>query len=236
MLLRQINFVKSFKVQDFKVTAISKIRFTQAHKQYIYLSTCVLVCCLLLYFLSAQAQTIRHHKHAAERHRSSGKHGIHISQSGGGDEDRIVEKRPEQILLDGRNGLAREIDRARDAAQVAAHYGYWRWGGRGLCLGAGKTRSQKMLENAASPTRRRSGKGMALLPLPPLRTVRATFIAYRSSISKALLDGETRQHIPALTSRYRPGATQRFRLWAHQQVITCCHLLSHMKVVYPVSS
>jgi hypothetical protein len=26
---------------------------------------------------------------------------------------------------------------------------YWRWGGRGFCLGAGKTRSQKMLENAA---------------------------------------------------------------------------------------
>ena len=56
-----------------------------------------------------------------------------------------------------------------------------------------------------------------MLPLPPLRTVRATFIAYRSSISKALLDEETRQPIPALTSRYRPGATKRFRLWVHQQ-------------------
>ena len=63
-----------------------------------------------------------------------------------------------------------------------------------------------------------SGKGVTLLPLPPLRTVRATFIAYRSSILKALLDGEPRQPIPALTSRYRPGATKRFRLWAHQQV------------------
>ena len=26
---------------------------------------------------------------------------------------------------------------------------YWRWGGRGLCLGAGKTRSRKLLENGA---------------------------------------------------------------------------------------
>ena len=45
------------------------------------------------------------------------------------------------------------------------------------------------------PAVRWSGKGMALLSLPPLRTVRATFIAYRSSISKALLDRETRQLI-----------------------------------------
>lgn len=47
---------------------------------------------------------------------------------------------------------------------------------------------------------------------------------------------ETRQPIPALTLRYRPGATKRFRLWVHQQVIACHHLLSHMKVVYPVFS
>ena len=45
----------------------------------------------------------------------------------------------------------------------------------------------------------RSGKGVALLSLPPLRTVRATFIAYRSSISKALLDGETRQLVADFT-------------------------------------
>lgn len=63
---------------------------------------------------------------------------------------------------------------------------------------------------AAVPLHLWSGKGVALLPLPPLRTVRATFIAYRSSISKALLDGETRQHIPALTSRYRPGGNPTF--------------------------
>jgi len=48
---------------------------------------------------------------------------------------------------------------------------------------------------------------VALLSLPLIRTVRATFIVYRSSISKALLDRETRQRIPVLTSRYRPGAT-----------------------------
>jgi hypothetical protein len=60
-----------------------------------------------------------------------------------------------------------------------------------------------------------SGKGVASLSLPPLRTVRATFIAYRSSISKALLDGETRQHNLALTSRSQPWATERFRFWAH---------------------
>jgi len=35
-----------------------------------------------------------------------------------------------------------------------------------------------------------SGKGVTLLSLPPLRTVRATFTAYRSSIPKALLDKE----------------------------------------------
>ena len=58
----------------------------------------------------------------------------------------------------------------------------------------------------------RSGKGVALLSLPPLRTVRATFIAYRSSISKALLDRETHQPIPALTSRYRPGSNYTFPL------------------------
>jgi hypothetical protein len=55
--------------------------------------------------------------------------------------------------------------------------------------------------------------------LPPpahLRTHRAPFNAVGSSISKALLDRETRQHITAPTSRYRPGATRRFRLWAHQ--------------------
>ena len=60
-----------------------------------------------------------------------------------------------------------------------------------------------------------SGKGVTLLPLPFLRTVRATFIAYSSSISKALLVRETRQPIPALSSRYWPSATQRFRLWMH---------------------
>jgi hypothetical protein len=100
-----------------------------------------------------------------------------------------------------------------------------------------KTRSQKnACKSRRVPPVGWSGKGGALLSLPPLRTVRATFTAYRSSISKALLDGETRQHMPALTSRYQPGATKRFRLWAHQQVKTCHHLLSHIKVVSPVFS
>jgi hypothetical protein len=61
-----------------------------------------------------------------------------------------------------------------------------------------------------------SGKEVALLPLPPLRTHRAPFNAVGSSTSKALLDRETRQHLTAPTTRYRPGATKRFRLWAHQ--------------------
>jgi hypothetical protein len=54
------------------------------------------------------------------------------------------------------------------------------------------------------------------MPLPPLRTHRAPFNAVGSSTSKALLDRDTRQHFTVLTSRYRPGATKRFRLWAHQ--------------------
>jgi hypothetical protein len=82
-----------------------------------------------------------------------------------------------------------------------------------------KLEARKMLVNHAEslassarriPSVQWSGKGEALLPLPPLRTVRATFIAYRSSISKALLDGETRQPIPVLTSRYRSGSNPTF--------------------------
>ena len=52
--------------------------------------------------------------------------------------------------------------------------------------------------------------------LSPLRTVRAFFKAPRSSISKALLDRETHQHISVLISQYQMGATMRYRLWAHQ--------------------
>ena len=76
-----------------------------------------------------------------------------------------------------------------------------------LYIGVGDNAENPLLKKLGKYT---TGKGVALLSLPPLRTVRATFIAYRSSISKALLDGETRQPISALTSRYRPGSNQTF--------------------------
>ena len=47
-----------------------------------------------------------------------------------------------------------------------------------------------------------SGSRGSLLILSPLRTVRAFFKAHRSSISKALLDRETRMSVTAHTSRY----------------------------------
>ena len=45
-----------------------------------------------------------------------------------------------------------------------------------------------------------SGKGVALLPLSPLRTVHATFAAHGSSLIKAPFDKRTRQ--PMVVSNY----------------------------------
>ena len=55
-----------------------------------------------------------------------------------------------------------------------------------------------------------SGSRGSLLILSPLRTVRAFFKAHRSSISKALLDRETRMSVTAYTSRYTRRAIARF--------------------------
>jgi len=54
-----------------------------------------------------------------------------------------------------------------------------------------------------------SGSRGSLLILSPLRTVRAFFKAHRSSISKALLDRETRMSVTAHTSRYTRRAVAR---------------------------
>ena len=62
----------------------------------------------------------------------------------------------------------------------------------------------------------------ALLPRPLLRTHRAPFNAIGSSISKALLDRETRMSVTAHTSRYTCRAVAPFagkREWAHQLTI-----------------
>jgi hypothetical protein len=54
-----------------------------------------------------------------------------------------------------------------------------------------------------------SDKDRALLPRPLLRTHRAPFNAIGSSISKALLDRETRMSVTAHTSRYTCRAVAR---------------------------
>ena len=59
-----------------------------------------------LNLLPAQPQAVRHHKDTAKSHRASRKHRVQISKRSGRDQHHVIDKCPEQILLDRRNRLA----------------------------------------------------------------------------------------------------------------------------------
>ena len=81
-----------------------------------------------------QPQTIRHHAHAAQRHGRPGNHRVEqetvdgIKDAGGnGNADNVVNKRPEQILTNGSDGLPRQADGLRNFCQVGrddGHFGH----------------------------------------------------------------------------------------------------------------
>src|SRR4051812_8426260 len=67
-----------------------------------------------------QPQTITNHKHAAKRHCACGQHWVEITERRCRDQYHVVEKGPEQVLLDRAERFARECDGACHAAQVTA--------------------------------------------------------------------------------------------------------------------
>lgn len=53
-----------------------------------------------------EPQAIGDDKHTAEGHSAGGQHGIEQAESRRRNEDNVIKERPEQILLDGAQGLA----------------------------------------------------------------------------------------------------------------------------------
>lgn len=67
--------------------------------------------------LPLQPQAVRHHTHAAQGHGRSGNHRVKQETTDGIEDpgsnryaDNVIDKRPEQVLTDGSDGLPRQTD------------------------------------------------------------------------------------------------------------------------------